>query len=101
MVKKEVYARVRELVSIEEGSPLISGTAASLVDEAVCEHHAPQSALGYDAIKQVFVKENLMMFHLRDLVILYQPRPQGDTDDDLAAPEVLLSEMSGLLRRTE
>ena len=56
MVKKEVYARVRELVSIEEGSPLIGGTAASLVDEAVCEHHAPQSALGYDAIKQVFVK---------------------------------------------
>ena len=100
MVKKEVYARVRELVSIEEGSPLIGGTAASLVDEAVCEHHAPQSALGYDAIKQVFVKENLMMFHLRDL-ILDQPRPQGDTDDVLAAPEVLLSEMSGLLRRTE
>ena len=100
MVKKEVYARVRELVSIEEGSPLIGGTAASLVDEAVCEHHAPQSALGYDAIKQVFVEENLMI-HLRDLVILDKPRPQGDTDDDLAAPEVLLSEMSGLLRRTE
>jgi len=60
--KKEVYARVRQLVSLEENTPLSGGTAASLVQEAVGDRQAPN-----DAIKQV-IKDSEVWSVLRSKI---------------------------------
>jgi len=45
VVKKEAYARVRRLVSLEEEASLTSSTAATLVQEAVGKRQQPNDAL--------------------------------------------------------
>jgi len=55
VVKKDVYAKVRDLVSLEDRVPLVGGSAASLVKEAIVDQGADiegQGAIGLDAMTQ-------------------------------------------------
>ena len=55
-MKKDVYAKVRDLVSLEDRVPLVGGSAASLVKEAIVDQGADikgHGAIGLDAMTQV------------------------------------------------
>ena len=57
-MKKDVYAKVRDLVSMEDRVPLVGGSAASLVKEAIVDQGADiegHGALGLDAMTQVIL----------------------------------------------
>ena len=56
VVKKDVYAKVRDLVSLKDRVPLVGGSAASLVKEAIVDQGADiegHGAIGLDAMTQV------------------------------------------------
>ena len=58
VVKKDVYAKVRDLVSLEDRVPLVGGSAASLVKEAIVDQGADiegHGAIGLDAMTQVIL----------------------------------------------
>ena len=59
-MKKDVYAKVRDLVSLEDRVPLVGGSAASLVKEAIVDQGADieghGGAIGLDAMTQVIIK---------------------------------------------
>ena len=57
-MKKDVYAKVRNLVSLEDRVPLVGGSAASLVKEAIVGQGADiegHGAIGLDAMTQVIL----------------------------------------------
>ena len=58
VVKKDVYAKVRDLVSLEDRVPLVGGSAASLVKEAIVDQGADiegHGVIGLDAMTQVIL----------------------------------------------